>query len=86
MQRIILIGSGGSGKSTLARELGARLGIDVHHLDALFWKPNWTPATRQEQLGIQSAWIERESWIKVIIFRSRAEVRLFVANQLEANT
>ena len=63
MQKILLIGSGGSGKSTLARELGARLGIDVHHLDALLWKPNWTPATRQEQISIQSELIERDSWI-----------------------
>ncbi|ERG66649.1 hypothetical protein M467_05080 [Exiguobacterium chiriqhucha RW-2] len=63
MQKILLIGSGGSGKSTLARELGARLGIDVHHLDALLWKPNWTPATRQEQIATQSALIERDSWI-----------------------
>jgi adenylate kinase family enzyme len=63
MQKILLIGSGGSGKSTLARKLGMRLGIDVHHLDALLWKPNWTPATRQEQLATQSALIERESWI-----------------------
>lgn len=41
MKKIILIGSGGSGKSTLARQLGNKLNIKVHHLDALFWKPNW---------------------------------------------
>lgn len=63
MQKILLIGSGGSGKSTLARELGTRLGIDVLHLAALLWKPNWTPATRQEQIVIQSELIERDSWI-----------------------
>ncbi len=63
MQKILLIGSGGSGKSTLARELGMRLGIDVYHLDALLWKPNWTPATRQEQISIQSELMERDSWI-----------------------
>lgn len=63
MQKILLIGSGGSGKSTLACEIGARLGIDVHHLDALLWKPNWTPATRQEQIAIQSKLLERDSWV-----------------------
>lgn len=63
MQKILLIGSGGSGKSMLARELGMRLGIDVYHLDALLWKPNWTPATRQEQISIQSELMERDSWI-----------------------
>lgn len=63
MQKILLIDSGGSGKSTLARELGTRLDIAVYHLDALLWKPNWTPATRQEQLAIQSELITRGSWI-----------------------
>ncbi len=40
MKKIMLIGSGGAGKSTLARKLGVKLGIDVYHLDTLFWKPN----------------------------------------------
>ncbi len=29
----------GAGKSTLARALGAKLGIEVFHLDRLLWKP-----------------------------------------------
>ena len=48
-EKVILIGSGGSGKSTLARQLGNKLNIKVHHLDALFWKPNWEGVPKEEQ-------------------------------------
>lgn len=53
MKRMALIGSGGSGKSTLARELGKKLNIEVFHLDALLWKPNWQPTSKEEQRKIQ---------------------------------
>lgn len=43
MRRVAVIGSGGSGKSTFARQLGARTGLPVIHLDRLFWKPGWVP-------------------------------------------
>ncbi|WP_076757563.1 DNA topology modulation protein [Edaphobacillus lindanitolerans] len=63
MERIMLIGSGGAGKSTLARELGKRLNIQVHHLDALLWKPGWTLTTRDEQREIQRGLCGRDRWI-----------------------
>ena len=43
MQRVAIIGTGGAGKSTLARRMGERLGIEVIHLDHLFWQPGWEP-------------------------------------------
>ncbi|GLO15841.1 topology modulation protein [Pseudomonas putida] len=41
MQRIMILGNAGSGKSTLARQIGARLGVSVVHLDTLFWEADW---------------------------------------------
>jgi adenylate kinase family enzyme len=44
MERILVMGSSGSGKSTFAQRLSAMTGIPMVSLDALFWKPGWTPS------------------------------------------
>jgi len=48
MKRVLVIGSGGSGKATLARRLGERLGLEVIHLDVMFWRPRWVETPRHE--------------------------------------
>ena len=63
MKRVAVIGSGGAGKSTLARQLGALLGIEVIHLDALFWKPGWVETPASEWLRIVEELAKREAWI-----------------------
>lgn len=46
MKKIMVIGvSAGVGKSTFARKLSKKLQIDVHHLDTLYWLPNWKEST-----------------------------------------
>ena len=47
-RKILVIGSGGAGKSTFARRLSEILGIDVVHLDALYWKPGWVEPSKEE--------------------------------------
>ncbi len=64
MNRIAVIGCSGAGKSTLARELAARTGIPVYHLDQLYWQPGWKPhpdiaAFREAADGI----VASERWI-----------------------
>jgi adenylate kinase family enzyme len=39
MRRVLVIGISGAGKSTFARELAARIGLPLIHLDKEFWRP-----------------------------------------------
>ena len=62
-KRIMVLGSSASGKSTLASYLGKLTGIDVVHLDRIFWKPGWveTPGNEMDSLIMEAA--SRERWI-----------------------
>ena len=48
MQRVLVMGSSGSGKSTFARRLSALTGIPTVSIDALFWKPGWVEADKDD--------------------------------------
>ncbi|WP_167157014.1 adenylate kinase [Streptomyces sp. MBT27] len=62
MRRILVVGSTGAGKSTLAHELGERLGVPYHELDALhFAGPGWARdphfAARVAEIAATPAWV-----------------------------
>ena len=76
MKRILIIGSGGAGKSTLARRLGEKMGIEVVHLDKLFWKPGWVPTAKDEWRGIVRQALENDSWIIDGNFGGTLEMRV----------
>lgn len=80
MKKICIIGSGGAGKSTLARKLGEILGIEVIHLDSLFWKPDWTPTPRQEWMELQKELVKKDNWIIDGNYSSTMEIRLDAAD------
>ncbi|PEI83975.1 DNA topology modulation protein [Bacillus toyonensis] len=82
MKKIILIGSGGSGKSTLAKQLGNKLNIKVHHLDALFWKANWEGVPREEQRKVQKNLIKEEKWIIDGNYGGTMDLRLNAADTI----
>lgn len=63
MQKIAIIGAGGAGKSTLTRQLGEILSLPVYHLDALYWKPNWTPTPLEDWEAIQETLVQQDAWI-----------------------
>lgn len=63
MRRVLVIGSSGSGKSTLSRQIGARLGLPVVHLDQHYWSAGWvepSPEAWAETVGRLAA---AEAWV-----------------------
>ena len=64
MNRILVIGvASGAGKSTFARRLGELTGIEVTHLDRLFWKPGWVEAPAEEFSEAQQQVVRNDKWI-----------------------
>jgi adenylate kinase family enzyme len=63
VRRIVVIGPLGAGKSTLALKLGRLLGIQVHHLDWLYWGDSWTPTPPAEWQALLDRIVAGESWI-----------------------
>lgn len=82
MKRIVTIGSGGAGKSTFARQLSEKLNIEVYHLDAILWKPNWVGTPRDEQKRIQYELVEKESWIIDGNYGGTLDIRLNTADTI----
>ena len=63
MRRVLTIGPGGSGKSTLGRELAARLGLPLIHMDQLGWQPGWTETGKPELHRRVDEAVAGERWL-----------------------
>lgn len=63
MTKIAIIGGSGAGKSTLAGRLSQQLGLTVHHIDKMYWKPNWVKRDEAEFLALAKEVVDQESWI-----------------------
>jgi adenylate kinase family enzyme len=63
MRKVLVIGSGGSGKTTFSKQLGARTGLPVIHLDQLFWHPGWVKTPDEEWDRLIADICSREQWI-----------------------
>ncbi|MGM0777183.1 MAG: topology modulation protein [Bacillota bacterium] len=76
MKRIMVIGiSAGAGKSTFARKLGEKTGIEVHHLDVLYWKPGWVERELQEFSDVQREIVKEKQWIIEGNYSNTFEIR-----------
>jgi adenylate kinase family enzyme len=82
MKKVIIIGSGGAGKSTLSRKLSTALGIQVYHLDALYWKPGWNQTARDEWIKTIGNIIRQDAWIMDGNFGSTMEMRAEAADSI----
>lgn len=76
MKRIIVIGSGGAGKSTFSRRLGVATGIEVIHLDRLFWKAGWIETPKDEWSKLVEDTLKADSWIMDGNFGGTREMRM----------
>ena len=63
MRRVVIVGNAGAGKSMLAREVGQRLNLPIHHLDALFWKPGWVESERAAFTAQVDALAAGDRWV-----------------------
>ena len=82
MHKIAVVGNGGSGKSVLARKLGEITQIPVYHLDALYWKPGWTPTPRDEWCKLQEELVKRDRWIIDGMYARTLEIRAKAADTI----
>ncbi len=73
---MLVLGSGGAGKSTLAREVGARLGLPVVHLDQHFWRARWVEIPRDEWVEVVRALVAEERWVMDGNYSGQIDVRL----------
>ncbi|WP_337956063.1 hypothetical protein [Alicyclobacillus herbarius] len=80
MKRIAIIGSPGAGKSTFACRLGDITGIEVFHLDRLFWHPGWVEMPRPEWMELQRKLVQRPSWIIDGNYGSTMDIRIQAAD------
>ncbi len=60
---MLILGCGGSGKSTFSLKLAAATGLDLFHLDSLYWKPGWNHTPAAEWEATVRELIARDSWI-----------------------
>ncbi len=76
MKRVLVIGSGGAGKSTFARRLGARLGLEVIHLDKVYWRAGWVETPKDEWKLTVAALCAREAWVMDGNYSGTLDIRL----------
>lgn len=75
-EKIIVIGSPGAGKSTLAREISRVTGIELYHLDRIFWLPGWVPVEHDEFIEKQLRIMQGSSWIIDGNYQSSLRMRI----------
>lgn len=76
MKKVLVVGSGGAGKSTFATRLGRALGLEVIHLDSIYWKPGWVAPTKEEWQKTVENLVERDAWVMDGNYSGTLELRI----------
>lgn len=75
-KKIIVVGCPGSGKSTFSKKLHDATGIELFHLDAIYWKKDCSHISRQELITKQKEIFQSNSYIIDGNFKSTLELRI----------
>ena len=76
MKKVIVIGCPGSGKSTVSRTLHNKTGIQLYHLDMMYWNADKTTVEKSVFLERLSAVLEKNEWIIDGNYSSTMELRM----------
>ncbi|TDC81860.1 AAA family ATPase [Actinomadura sp. 7K507] len=63
MQRIAIIGCGGSGKTTVGRQLAARIGATITHLDTVYYDEQWNKLDPDKFAALQEELVAADTWV-----------------------
>ncbi|WP_019009300.1 AAA family ATPase [Deinococcus aquatilis] len=82
MKRILVIGSPGAGKSTFSKQLAAKTGLPLIHLDDAYWQPGWMrPPTAEWEQRVEQL-IAAETWILDGNYTSTLKRRAALADEV----
>ncbi|HYJ91136.1 MAG TPA: hypothetical protein VEV84_07505 [Pyrinomonadaceae bacterium] len=76
MKKIIVIGSSGAGKTHFSSELSERLGIELVHIDKIYWQPGWTEPSKDEWKAKLAEILKGDAWIIDGNYTATVEMRL----------
>lgn len=79
-KKIIVIGCSGAGKSTFSRKLHKATGIELFHLDAMYWNKDGTHITREELIQKQKEIFKKDSFIIDGNYKGTIELRIAEAD------
>ena len=75
-KRIIVIGCPGAGKSIFSRKLHNVTGIELFHLDAIYWNSDCTHISRQKLIKKQKEILKKECFIIDGNYKRTLELRI----------
>ena len=61
--RVVVTGMAGAGKSTFSRQLAAKTGLPLIHLDLHSWRPGWVRVPHDELIEVQRQLLAGQRWI-----------------------
>ena len=76
MKKIIVIGCPGSGKSTFSRELHKLTGIELFHLDMMYWNSDKTTVEKEVFIERLNRALKKDEWVIDGNYASTMEMRL----------